>query len=649
MMILKFKVSILVVFSFFSVFSQQTKTDSLYHIINTTKNDSTKVAVYNQIVWKYLFSDKKKAKELIDTSEKIALAANEKFGYNSLLGIKGIYYDVNGKSDSAKYFFEKSLEYSRKNKFLVHEGHTLNNLGMYNWNQGNFEKALNYYFESIKLNQKIPEKQRGNIDANYNNIGLIYQEMHLYDKAINYHLKALKLRKQTKYIAAQIASHNNLGICYKELSQMKKAKESFEESIALAKQINPGNEYYTAIEGLASVEYKSGNYQKARDLYLQSLNRPKEVPINSKTKVNLYSSLAKVYIKLKQPGETIRYGELCLNELQLSSENKDYEVEVYKPLAEAYYTIGDIEKGSYYNSKFYEKTTQKFKEESAEFFQELEVKYETEKKEKDLAQEKVKVAERELRIKNKNNLLLISGFIILSILLLSWMFLSQQRFKNKQLQKEKELSEALLKIETNNRLQEQRLAISRDLHDNIGAQLTFIISSIDSLKMFLTNGEEKVIQKLSNISQFTKETITELRDTIWAMNKDEISVEDFKTRISNFIEQAKVSLYGISFEFTCNLPKETSFNSKDGMNIYRIIQESVNNAVKHAKATKIEVIVNKVNQQIEVIIKDNGNGFDVSDNSSGNGLNSIKKRALESNCKIKFESGSTGTIVSLLY
>jgi signal transduction histidine kinase/tetratricopeptide (TPR) repeat protein len=646
---LKFKVLLFAVFSMVFGFAQQAKIDSLYQIIHTTKNDSTKVAVYNQIVWKYLFSDKVKAKELLDTSEKIALATNQKFGYNSVLGIKGIYYDVNGNSDSAKYFFEKSLEYSKKNKFLVHEEHTLNNLGMYNWNQGNFEKALQYYFESIKVNQKIPEEKRGNLDANYNNIGLIYQEMHLFDKAITYHLKALELRKKRKYISAQIHSYNNLGICYKELDQMQKAKASFEESIVLAKQINPGNEYYTAIEGLASIEYKEGNYKKALDLFLQSLHRPKEVPLNSKEKVHLYSNLAAVYVNIKQPKEAIRYGELCLSELELSSENKEYEVEVYKSLAEAYYLIGNIEKGSFYNAEFYKKTTEKFKEESAKSFQELEVKYETEKKEKDLAQEKVKVAERELRIKNKNNLLLISGFVILSILLISWLFLSQQKFKNKQLQKEKELSEALLKIESNNRLQEQRLAISRDLHDNIGAQLTFIISSIDSLKMFLTNGEEKVVQKLSNISQFTKETITELRDTIWAMNKDEILVEDFKTRISNFIEQAKVSLQGISFEFTCHLPKETSFNSKDGMNIYRIIQESVNNAIKHAKATKIEVVVSKSNQQIEVIVKDNGNGFDIENSSFGNGLNSIKKRALESNCELKIESNSSGTTVSLMY
>ena len=104
--------------------------------------------------------------------------------------------------------------------------------------------------------------------------------------------------------------------------------------------------------------------------------------------------------------------------------------------------------------------------------------------------------------------------------------LKNQKMKTLQLQKENELKDALLKIETQNRLQEQRLQISRDLHDNIGAQLTFIISSVDSLKYAFADGNPRLEDKLNNISSFTKETIYELRDTIWAMNKEEITIEN---------------------------------------------------------------------------------------------------------------------------
>lgn len=650
MTISKFKFSILVLFSFVYGFSQQAKIDSLYQIINTTKNDSTKVAVYNQIVWKYIFSDKDKARELINTSEKIAVASNEKFGYNSLLGIKGIYFDINGNSDSARYFFNKSLAYSRENKFLIHEEHTLNNLGMFHWNKGENEKALSYFFNSIKVNQKNPKATEKGLATSYNNIGLIYQEMELFDKATPYHLKALTIRIENKDKQGQIASYNNLGVCYNNLNEHEKAKESFQKGFELAKEIDNKHEYYNAIKGLADTEFYLKNYSEALKLNLETLNRPKEVPFNSKSKVHIYSSLAQIYVKLKNPKESIKYGELGLKELETDNSDTEYEVEIYKPLAEAHYMLGNIDKGEFYNTKFYNSTIEKFKESSAKSLNELEVKYQTEKKEKDLAKEKVKVAERELKIKNKNNLLIILGVCIISIFLLSLLIFNKQKFKNKQLQKEKELSEALLKIETNNRLQEQRLAISRDLHDNIGSQLTFIISSIDSLKMYMSNTEEKVEKKLTTISQFTRETIQELRDTIWAMNKDSITVEDLKSRIVNFIEQAKASLNGINFDFKCKVSKDFTFNSKEGINIYRIIQESVNNAIKHSNATEIFVNVFEEKNQFNVIIQDNGKGFDVSSLSiNGNGLQTIKNRANELNASIDFISDSNGTKVVLIF
>ncbi len=640
------KIYLLILFFSFSIVAQQAKIDSLYHLAKTTKNDSTKVAVYNQIIWKYLFSDKIKAKELIDSTEKIALQANEKFGYNSLLGIKGIYYDVNGVPDSAKIFFEKSLDYAQKNNFLVHQEHTLNNLGMYNWNQGNYNEALQYYFESIKVNSKIPEAKRGSLDVNFNNIGLIYQEMHLFDKAVDYHNKALQIRIDKKKVQGQIASYNNLGICYKELSKNNEAKQAFEKAISIAKSIDDKIEYYNAIQGLASVESLLGNNQKALHLYLESLNRPAEVPMNAKSKITLYTSLAEVYVKLRQPQKALEYGNLGLDEIKNSNEIEN-QVTIYKPLAEANYMLGNIEKGEYYNNLFYDKTIAKFKESNAKTLNEIEVKYQTAEKEKALAQEKVKVAERELKIKNKNIWLIVLGFLSALILLIALFFITKQRYKNKQLQREKELSEALLEIEHNNKLQEQRLAISRDLHDNIGSQLTFIISSIDSLKMFFSNNEDKINQKLSTISQFTRDTIQELRDTIWAMNKNEITVEDFETRISNFIEQANVSLQKIDFQFQFNVQKETIFNAKEGMNIYRIIQEAVNNAIKHANATKIEVKIAEQNNKLSIEIQDNGSGFKSETDNLGNGLNSMQKRASELNADFDIVSNESGTTVKL--
>src|SRR5690606_22606248 len=113
---------------------------------------------------------------------------------------------------------------------------------------------------------------------------------------------------------------------------------------------------------------------------------------------------------------------------------------------------------------------------------EAETKYQTEKKEKEILIQRAQLAESRLKIERKNQLMM--GMIGLALLggLIGFQFYRIQRIRNKQLEKENHLKDALILIETQNKLQEQRLRISRDLHDNIGSQLTFIISSIDNLK-----------------------------------------------------------------------------------------------------------------------------------------------------------------------
>ena len=228
------------------------------------------------------------------------------------------------------------------------------------------------------------------------------------------------------------------------------------------------------------------------------------------------------------------------------------------------------------------------------------------------------------------------------------MVYNQQNLKNRQLQKEGELKAALVKIETQNKLQEQRLRISRDLHDNIGSQLTFIISSIDNLKYGFKDMGDKLSGKLSSISGFTSQTIYELRDTIWAMNKNNIAFEDLQARISNFIDKAKIASEKTKFNFDIGSNVNTAhlFTSVEGMNIYRIIQEAVNNALKYSEASEITVNISEVESSFIITINDNGKGFDKENTDVGNGLLNMKKRGRDIGANVEINSSmSNGTAV----
>jgi signal transduction histidine kinase len=642
------KIYFLVLLSWQIGTAQNHKIDSLNQIIKTSKNDSVKVDAYNKLTWKYIFNDKEKALEVLNATEQFALKTNQKYGYNTFLNNKGIFFDVNGFSDSAKVYFEKSVAFSKINKFSVQEQNSYNNLGMYAWNKGKFQEALNSFFNALKLaEENVKINKSILIDAPLNNIGLIYQEMELYEKAIPYHQKALKIRSERKFSQGESSSYNNLGICYKELNKISEAKISFEKGIQKANEAQDKTEYYNNLQGLAQIYALENNNQKALTLFLESYNRPTEVPFNSSSKVKVTSEIAELYFKLNQTQKAIEFGEICVDEINKESENEVYEINIYKTLSKAYFKNGNIKNGNFYNELFYQKTSQKFKESNAKALQELETKYESEKKELELLQAKNENLLKEAKIRRKDYLIYGAFGLAFLLGLIGFLVYKQQKLKHTQLVKENELRQALTKIETQNSLHEQRLEISRELHDNIGSQLTFIISSIDNLKFFdLT--KEDFNKKYEFISGFTRKTITELRDSIWAMNKEEITFEDLKSRTANFIENAKVSLQGIDFVF--NYPKENEtivLDSKTGVVIYRIIQEAVNNAVKHSNASKIKVSIEEFNKQILIQILDNGKGFNSQEIEKGNGLQSIEKRAKEINASIDFlnQNGTQLTLV----
>lgn len=635
---------------FNTAFAQSNKVDILYQLINTTQSDSIKVDAYNKLTWQYIFSDKLKARAYLDTTESLAQSTRQGFGYNTFLNNKGIFYDVNGNSDSAAYFFKKSLQYSIDNNYPIQEKNSLNNLGMFAWNKGRNTEALDYFFRAMALSEgKLKNNPLANSDANLNNIGLVYQDMQLYEKAIPYHQKALQIRLEKNNVQGQSSSYLNLGLCFENLEKYKEAQKSFEKALEKSKEVNDKILYYQSIQGLAQILCINNKNQEALKLYLESHNRPSEIPYNFNAKIHTTSSIAELYMRLGNAPKAIEYGKICEEEIEKNKEDDVFEVNVYKTLAQAFYKLGNVAQGANYNDKFFLATTKKFSNTTATALQELETKYETQKKEIALQKQKAELYKRELKIKKKNTLIYATLGLLLLLATVGFFIYKQLKLKNAQLSKENELRQALTKIEHQNNLHDQRLAISKDLHDNIGSQLTFIISSIDNLKYFEFT-KDKLYHKFDTIGGFTRDTITDLRDTIWAMNKEEITFEDLKTRTTNFIESAKTSLLGIDFSF--NYPENLNdvvLNSKLGIDVYRIIQEAVNNAVKHAQSHSITVNFVRHNNDFEVSIVDRGKGINRADASNGNGLHTMQQRAEKMNAFFEINSTENGTAVVLKF
>ncbi|MCR9182062.1 MAG: sensor histidine kinase [Flavobacteriaceae bacterium] len=624
-----FILKILLLCVFFAQAQSPKTIDSLITVIETTENDSIKLRLTNQVSFYFIFNDIEKAASLLNNGIKEAEEKEFYFGVNELTNTKGIYFDVKGIKDSARYYFEKGLEMSRNLKIKSIEQMSLNNLGMYNWNNGNFQEALDYFYQALEMNATHSPQNIQGESVYLNNIGLIYQELKQYEKALEIHQKALKIREEINLESEQAISLANMGVCFKSLSRFKESIQSYERAIALAKSANSMRHYYSFHNNLANVYQEMENYEQAISNYKIALERPASLGANPKSDLSIYSNLTAAYTQLNQPQLALSYAEKGFEIIEKHPKLMNFAGTLYKNAAESNYLLGNTKQGSDFLASYISINDSIFSKNNADAVAGLEVKFKTQEKETQLAQTRAELAEKELKIGRKNLLIYGTSALALLLAILGYLVYQQQKLKNKQLQKENELKEALNQIATQNKLQEQRLRISRDLDDNIGAQLTFIISSIENLKYGLKLKNENMSQKLNTISSFTTNTIYELRDTIWAMNKPEITIEDLKSRIINYIDKAREMATNINFEFKADnqISDEQAFSSIQGMNIYRIIQEAVHNALKYAEAKNIDVHIGLKDEDLILSISDDGKGFRQSETSIGNGLNNMRKRA----------------------
>ncbi|SNT00876.1 Two component regulator propeller [Ekhidna lutea] len=207
-------------------------------------------------------------------------------------------------------------------------------------------------------------------------------------------------------------------------------------------------------------------------------------------------------------------------------------------------------------------------------------------------------------------------FITLSLIVVILLIIFVVRYYSHQ-----SLKERLRKLEIQQKIQSERERISRDLHDNVGSQITYIASSIDHLS---GNGSS---DDLKELGEYARDTMRQLRETIWVINHDEVTLDELKSKVIEYLADV--------LQFHSQIVHEVNFESSDlklkpsdAINLFRIIQEAVNNIIKHAKASKIEIQLN-LNEGNQLIIADNGVGFIGNSKDGHFGLINMKGRAAE--------------------
>ena len=602
---------------------------------NPQKLNDSAISIYK--------NNPKKAISILEKSKTIAKAQNKIFEEARAINGLGLVYRDLGDFNKAVELSSQAIKMSSDSLLVASAS---NNIGVCKRQLGEYEEALNQYLKALNIYDALNEKSKEATVTN--NIGMVYSYLGANDKAIEYHLKAKDVFEELNNKKGISEVYNNIAIIYANDGDLQKALDYFKYSLEIERELDDKKGIAESVNNVGAVFYYLQEIDSALVYFKKSAFLEKQIGNYAGVGAS-YNNMAQVLMEFDRTREAKKYIDSAY--YYATTYNVAVDVEMALQNYSQYYEVtNDKDKVLSYYKEFSRVRDSVLNIETTSKIAELEIEFQTEKKEKEILSQRADLAEKELDLSKKNIYILGLGALAVVLGLLGYLFYNQQKLKNRQLQKENQLKDALIKIETQSKLQEQRLRISRDLHDNIGAQLTFIISSLDNLK-YGFKIPEKLGNKIKGISEFTTTTIHELRDTIWAMNKDKITFEDLQIRISNFIDQANLAAQNIKFNFNVNesVDNEMAFTSVKGMNIYRIIQEAINNAVKYAEASAIHVDISKHEDRMIIRIKDDGKGFNEATINRGNGLNNMRKRSEDIKGQLTIHSEiDKGTVVEVI-
>ncbi|WP_346236863.1 tetratricopeptide repeat-containing sensor histidine kinase [Niabella insulamsoli] len=552
-------------------------------------------------------------KQIAGYREKVALLQNE---------INKIYLT---RYDETIDLARLGYELAKNQHDNVNKGNFLRLIGGALGKKGSIDSASVYYYKALGELEDSGDSEK--LGLLYDDMARLYRKLRQPERALSFYDKALSLYEAENNLEGIARINNESGVVYRDEGDYQTANKRFEKSLSIQRQRNDSVGIGYSLEFLGYTQMAIKNYSKA-EAYLKQALKIRQRQKDQFALMLSYTALGEYYKETHQLAVSTSFFKKS-NEVAQKIKFLDIQKYNHQQITDNYASLGDY-KQAYTSFKIYNQledslyNVQKLKD-----VEEMATKYEAAEKERKILSQRAKIAENELHLRKRN--LWIFGLVSLAVIvgLIGFLLYKQQVVKALRQKQEGELKLALAQIDGQHKLQEQRLSISRDLHDNIGAQLSFIVSAIDTIKYYTSDKNEKFTDSLNNIRSFTKDTIQELRDTIWAMNKQSISLSDLRGRISNFVEKANQSISSVKMAFNNELADsdEIAFPSRMGMHIHQVLQEAVNNAMKHSGANDIWINFTFENDQFCFLVKDNGNGFDVTKNYEGNGLINMRKRA----------------------
>lgn len=420
----------------------------------TLAEDTSKVAVLNQLSKQYRYSDSKKTMQYAQQAYELAKALNFKQGSALAFNNMGIAYYLQNKYPEAIKYFEQTVQMNKEIGNLKGEGDATNNIGLIHWKTGDYPKAIACFLQGLKIDEQRHDDL--GVAQALNNIGNIYAEQQDYEPALRYYFKALTLKKKFPAESGNMAiTYDNIGSTYFDQQKYPEALKYFFESMKNWPEQNKEGRAVN-LSNIGLVYTKLQAYPQALSYFAQAL--PMQQALDDQDNmVSTLEGLASVYEQTGDLAKSQAYAQQCLNIAQKIGDRQKAS-SAYQLLAELANQQNQSAKAYQYHVLYTQIKDSILNESNTRKVAVLQANYETQKKKAEiqlLQEEK----SREVLIRNLLGIGFLASFVI------GGLVFSRQRLK---IRGEKELSDknqqiflaqqALSEAEiTNSQIQEKQL------------------------------------------------------------------------------------------------------------------------------------------------------------------------------------------------
>ena len=497
----------------------------------------------------------------------------------------------------------------------------LSTLGTAHYFKSEYQDALKYHFDALKICESM-ESNKCSAEI-FNNIAVVYMGFMDWDKAERYTIDALKNAESNVNSFEKSRAMGNMAIVFAEKGDFTRAEEWFIKDLEF--DLKQGDSLSGAknFNNLGRLYDIQDFDKKALEYYLKGL----EIAVlqNDAASVALgYQNVGWILSKLGRNDEAITNFQKGM-EMTRNLGNRDKLRDAYFNISEFYYELNQPKKSLEYFLKYHDLNDSLIGEKTSNAISELEIKYETQKKENEilsLSKQKLKdeiALERNQKSIRRLSFGLVGGFILVVFSFL----LFRQHSKNR---RQKELLNAISETQ----LQEQK-RIAQDLHDSVGGSLAMTKNKLEDLLGNNARNASEMMPLLETLS----ETGDQIRRISHNMMPSELLKFGLVPAVQSLLEQ--VNNDNLNTELYTHQVDEY-INQTKALNIYRIIQEAAQNTLKHAKAKIFTVNINQHKDYLSLLLEDDGKGFKTSEKIDGMGLQNIRNRVKLLNGSINISS-----------